>query len=580
MLLSVKIRDFALINELTLDFGRGLNVLTGETGAGKSIIIDAIALLLGERATAEAIRTGAEAAYVEGIFEVGDKGPARKALEEAGIDAEDGQVIVSREVTPSRSVARINGRAAPLRALGELGATLVDIHGQSEQLSLLRPSRQLEFLDDFAGLAPLRAQVGRLTGERRSLIKEIESLHTDSRELARELDLLRFQVDEIESAGLDPKEEVELARQHRRLAHSRRLQELARAVEAALAASESGRTAANLIATSIDRAREMTGLDPATGSMLEQLQAAADLVDELSNGMRGYAESVEADPERLQQVESRLEALANLKHKYGDTIAAVMEFGRRAAGRLAAIEHSEERLAEVRANLATVEAELAERCTQLSAGRRAGRERLGEAVRAGLRDLGMARARFSTELSMQTDEAGISLPGVEGKVRVDGSGVDAAAFLVSPNPGEEMKPVAAIASGGETSRIMLALKAALSEVDRTPTLIFDEVDQGIGGRSASVVGQKLGALARAHQVLCVTHLPQIAAYADVHFYIEKTPTAGRALTKVRRLEGEEILTELAQMTGTGPGARRAAAEMLQTAMTWKAQERGLKKVER
>ncbi len=571
MLANLHIRDFALIEAATLEFGPRFNVVTGETGAGKSIIIDAISLLLGARASPELIRKGAAAFYVEAIFTLDDSVTAPPVLAQLGIETDEAQAIISREQTRSRSVARIDGRAVPLRDLQRLGPALVDIHGQSEQLSLLRPARQLELLDEFSRLTELREQVGSLTRERRQMDRKIDSLATGERELAREADLLRFQIEEIDSAGLETGDESRLTAEHKRLANSRRLAELAGSVEAALSPSDTGGAAGDAIGGALDEMREIAQLDGSLTPRLEQLEAVSELLDEIAGGMRNYAEPMESDPERLQELESRLELLATLKHKYGNSIEEVIEFGQSAREQLDRIEHSGEERERLEARRLLVEQELSQGCAELSRRRRSSAAGLVEAMLDGLAEVGMKDVRFDVQFSTAPDSGGIRLPGGGERVRVDESGADRVSFLIAPNPGVPPKPVANIASGGETSRIMLALKAALGESDKTPTLIFDEVEQGVGGRNARIVGQKLALLSRNHQVLCVTHLPQIAAFADTHFNVEKTPGNDRTTVSVQRLGRKGALEELAQMAGSGPGAKRSASEMLRQAEDWKAE---------
>ena len=570
MLASLNIRDFALIENVTLEFGPGFNVVTGETGAGKSIIVDAIALLLGARATPDTIRHGAETAYIEGIFQFDGGQAAATVLERLGIEPADGETIITREQSKTRSVARIDGRAIPLRDLQALGPTLVDIHGQSEQLSLLRQARQLELLDEFAGLTASRQDVGALVAERRRVSREMESMTADERELTREADLLKFQVDEIQSAGLESIDEQELLGEHRRLANSRRLAELVRSIESAVTPSESGGSAADRVGSALDEISEMADLDESLAPRREQLQAVAELLDEFGGAMRSYGESLEDEPQRLAEIEYRIEAIATLKHKYGDTIQQVIEFGEAAEQRLNSITHSSELLEELEKRRSELEQSLLAKCKSLSERRQEGAATLTRIMAAGLREVGMKDSRFGIELSVRPDEDGVLVPGRDEPVRIDETGMDSVSFVISPNRGQPLRPVSSIASGGETSRIMLALKAALGEADKTPTLIFDEVEQGVGSRNARVIGEKLGSLARKHQVLCVTHLPQVAAFADTHFFVEKLSTNGQTIIGVRRLAKADALGEIAQMTGSGKTASKAAEEMLRQARKWKA----------
>ena len=440
---------------------------------------------------------------------------------------------------------------------------------KASNFRFLRATRQLELLDEFADLTELRDEVGRLVRERRQLDRDIESLKAGQRELAREADLLGFQVEEIDAAGLDANDEQLLGAEHRRLANSQRLAELARSVEASLSPSDIGRSAGDLIGASLDEMREMAQVDGSISPRLEQLQAVAESLEDIGSDMRSYAESVDSDPERLLELESRLEMLETLKRKYGHPIEEVIQFGRSARERLERIEHSSEDIENLAARRLEVESRLVVACAELSGRRRSSAAALTEAMLDGLQEVGMKDVRFEIRSSTAPDENGIRLHGSDDPVRVDESGADRVSFLISPNPGAPPMPVSTIASGGETSRIMLALKAALGDSDRTPTLIFDEVEQGVGGRSAKVIGEKLATLSRSHQVLCVTHLPQVAAFADAHFYVEKTPCKSRTTTAVHKLARKESLQELAQMAGSGPGAKRSATEMLTRAEEWK-----------
>ena len=399
MLANLHIRDFALIEEVTLEFGPRFNVVTGETGAGKSIIIDAISLLLGARASPELIRKGAGTFYIEGIFTLDDSPTAPPVCAQLGLETDEGQAIISREQTKSRSVARIDGKAVPLRDLQSLGPALVDIHGQSEQLSLLRPARQLELLDEFARLTELRERVGSLARERRKIERKIDSLRTGERELAREADLLRFQIEEIDSAGLDADDEFRLTAEHMRLTNSRRLAELAGSVEASLGPSDTGGSAGDVVGRSLDEMREMAQLDDSLTPRLEQLEAVSELLDEIAGEMRNYAESVDSDPERLQELESRLELLATLKHKYGNSIEEVIEFGESAREQLARIEHSGEERERLEARRLIVEQKLSQGCAELSKRRRSSAAALVKAMLDGLEEVGMKDVRFDVEFS-------------------------------------------------------------------------------------------------------------------------------------------------------------------------------------
>ncbi|MGH2352938.1 MAG: DNA repair protein RecN [Chloroflexota bacterium] len=560
MLQELTIRNFALLEEVRVAFGDGLNVLTGETGAGKSILIDALGAVLGGRVTTEAIRTGTDRAMVEAIFQLPPAGgsapvPVRLLLDELGLDSaldgdteDDGALILARELSRSgRSVARVNGRAVPVSMLAQLSASLVDIHGQHEHLSLLRADAQRDLLDRFGGLMAQREAVAAMVKDLRAVRAELRAMQQDEREVARRIDLLSFQVEEIQGAKLQPGEEEALARERTRLANAARLAELAAAVYERL--SGSATDAVSAIDQLGQAARDLVQVTRIDAEMAEQEQLLAEAVaqvEEVGRALRAYSEGIEFAPERLEAVNERLDLIHTLQRKYGATIEEVLAFGERAAAELDQIVNREARTAALEQRVAALEQEIAAAATALSSARAAAGDRLAAAVAEELRALSL-RGAFEVVLLRQPDPDGV--PVDSGRTRCDETGIDEVEFRFAPNVGEPSKPVARTASGGELSRILLALKAVLSAVDRTPTLIFDEVDAGVGGRNGQVLGEKLAGLAAEHQVLCVTHLPQIAAYGDAHFYIAKQERAGRTVTTVTPLDSDGQARELAQMLG-------------------------------
>ncbi len=592
MLSELHIRDFAIIDELHLSLPPGFIVLTGETGAGKSIIIDAVGLVLGGRADPTVVRAGAERALVEAVFRLDPAHQAalRPILEREGLEGDEPDLLIlSREVrAEGRSICRVNGRAVTLALLREVAEGLVDIHGQSEHLSLLRVREHVHLLDRFAGLESLRAQVADLAARVRAVRRERAGLEQDEQERARRIDLLQYQIAEIEAAALRPGEEEELAEERVRLANAEQLSLLlADALRALDEGSEEGRPATDQLGHAL---RALEGLVRIDGTLAPRLQEAEELfyrLQDLADGLREYRHRVEFNPRRLAEVEERLDLIRRLKRKYGATVAEVLEYARRAAAELETITHSEERIAELAAQEAQLLDELARAALDLSARRREAARRLAQGIEAELQDLRMPGARFAVDFRWTADPEGVLLTpegvaaaGIDAgdfplpaRVGFDATGIDRVEFLVSPNPGEPLKPLTKIASGGETSRLMLALKAVLSRVDETPTLIFDEIDQGIGGRVGAMVGQKLWRLTVAgensgiaHQVLCVTHLPQLAGFGDAHLRVEKIPLEGRTVTRVTVLEGPARVEELAQMLGaSGESAYRSAEEILEEA---------------
>ena len=577
MLTELTISDLAIIDELHLHLASGFNVLTGETGAGKSIIIDAVSLLLGGRAEAEIVRAGAERAQVEGIFDVG---PAVHValdplLTENGLESDEPDTLtLAREVRKGgRGVCRVNGRAVSLSLLRDIGQYLVDIHGQSEHLSLLRVREHINLLDRYADVWDQRTALSQVVAQVREVQRELDALIKDEREMARRADLLQFQIEEIGSAKLRPGEDVTLEKERTRLANAEQLAALADEAYQALYEG-SGETPAALDALA-QATKALTGLakiDPSLAEHLQTAESAAAQLDDLARTVRTYRERIEFSPKKLDQVEDRLDAIRRLKRKYGATIEEVLAFAQNAAAQLDGITHASERIEELKNQAEKLERQIGAMGQELSQARKAAAQKLAAGIEVELNDLKMAGARFGVDIQWTPDENGAFAK--EGRFAFDSTGLDKVEFLVAPNVGEGLKPLAKIASGGETSRLMLALKAVLARADQTPTLIFDEIDQGIGGRVGAVVGRKLWELTadrgpqtairgQAHQVICITHLPQLAGYGDAHFRVEKSAVEGRTLTHVQELNDKSRVQELAQMLGaSGEGAVKSAKEIL------------------
>jgi DNA repair protein RecN (Recombination protein N) len=576
MLAELNISNFAIIDSLYLRLGGGFNALTGETGAGKSIIIDALGAILGSKTGPEFVRHGAQSARVEGLFDLNDipeapRAALREMLVEGGLsDTEDGSddtLIVTREINASgRTTARINGRMVNLPTLQQIGEMLVDVHGQSEHVSLLRSSTHIDLLDEYAGLAEERRTLASLVARLRATQKELKELQRDERELARRVDLLTYQVEEIEKAAPQPGEDEELSNERSRLSNSERLSTLCDSIYALLIESGEGddfsprsRTAP-VAGTSVRDAlgdasamlADLAHLDPSMEQHEATMAAIYDSVEEMGRVIRNYRESVEHDPARLEEIEERISLLHELKRKYGPTMEDVITFGEEAAKELDTITHSGERIAALQEEAERLAQEIGELSAVVSAERASAGESLARAVEGAMKDLLMGSTQFKAEITQTSDPEGVPVPGREGRWAYSEKGTDRVEFLISPNPGEPLKPLAKIASGGETSRLMLALKSILSEADLTPTLVFDEVDVGVGGRSGGVVGEKLWGLTSSHQVLCITHLPQIAAFADSHYKITKQVVGDRTRTEVGELEGETREQEIAAMLGGTP----------------------------
>jgi DNA repair protein RecN (Recombination protein N) len=568
MLTELRIRDFAIIDELSLDFGPGFVVFTGETGAGKSILIDAVEVLLGGRAEATMIRSEAPVALVEGSFRLvpGGGDEARRLLEAEGL-LEDGEtLLLSREIRrEGRTVGRVNGRAVSVSLLRLLGESLVDVHGQSEHLSLLRVREHLRLLDRFAQVEDLSGEFGAGFSRLESVRRELKQLREAERDASRRSELLAFQVNEIEAASLRPGEEAELLEERVRLANAEQLASLAEKAVAALDEPVENRSSASdRLGEAAAAVAALAKIDGTLAGSEAEAQALLEQAGDLARRLRLYREGIESSPTRLDEVEERIGLIRSLQRKYGESIEAVLAKAAAAREELETITHAGERIAALEQEEARQLQGLGEAGARLSQRRRDAGKSLAKAIEAELGDLRMGGARFSVDLAWEDDPAGA--PVGDRRVSFGPEGLDRVEFLVAPNPGEGLKPLVKIASGGETSRMMLGLKGVLARADQTPTLIFDEIDQGIGGRVGAIVGRKLWGLARSHQVLCVTHLPQLAAFGDQHFKVEKQVVRGRTTTAVRAVEGEGRISELAQMLGAeSEASRRSAAELVEQA---------------
>lgn len=552
MLRELRIKNLAVVEHASVTFGPGLNVLTGETGAGKSILIDAILLVQGTRASSELIRTDADAAVVEATFEVDPGAEAATVAEEAGLGVEDGRLIIRRELARSgRHRAFVNDSPVTLGFLERLGARLVDVHGQHEHQRLLEPATQLDLLDRFAETEDRRARIGELHAKHAAARAEVERARAATRERAQREDLLRFQVSELAGARIRAGEEAELRAERTRLQHAERFAAGVAEVDALIA--EDRESALGRVARAARVIRELARLDPTFAGPAEALDTAAAQMEEALVATRRLRDAVVFEPGRLEAIDDRLDALGRLKRKYGDSEEAMLAFRAAAAAELERLAHHEELLAADERRLGELARELEESAVALSERRQAAAKRLASRVQKELRTLGMERAVFDVVVERQAAED------------VGPRGVDRVELRVSTNPGEQLRPMARVASGGELSRAMLALHAVLAAADGVPTMIFDEVDAGIGGGTADVVGQKLAAAARGRQVLCVTHLAPIAARAARHLRVAKTVRAGRTTVAVSELEADDRVTEIARMLG-GDGAtdvaRRHARELL------------------
>jgi DNA repair protein RecN (Recombination protein N) len=573
MLNELRIENFAIIDRLVLELKPGLIIFTGETGAGKSIIMDAVEMLLGGRAEATVIRSDSERATVEGIFKLegASKEAAGEILKREDLLDDPNYVTLAREVRrEGRNVARVNGRTVNVSLLKELGAHLVDIHGQTEHLSLLDVHAHLGLLDRYAGVDSALAAYRQTYAALQDLRRELNELRAAQRDADRRVEMFTFQAEEIEAARLKPGEDDELKKERDRLANAESLATLA---QEALTVLDEGTPESPAITDLIGQASQalasLARIDASQSEAPNRAEVLLENLSDLAHDIRSYLDNIEFNPKRLEQVEERLDLIHRLLRKYGGTLEAVIAHAAEARKQLDTITNAADRIAELEKKEIGQLKKLYEQGMTLSSKRKAAAEKLGKGIEAELDDLKMASAQFATDFQTRPDPNGIPLP--DGmNVAFDHTGFDKVEFLVAPNPGEGLKPLAKIASGGETSRLMLALKNVLARADQVPTLIFDEIDQGIGGRVGGVVGQKLWNLGHQHQVLCITHLPQLAVFGDQHFQVQKVINGGRTITQVAPVKGEERLLELAQMLGeVGEGTLRSAHEILQAAQTVK-----------
>jgi DNA repair protein RecN (Recombination protein N) len=559
MLSEIDVRNYALIERLSLRFGNGFNVLTGETGAGKSLVIDCVGLVIGGRASSESVRAGCDSAVVEAVFNISDVPDVEALLLEQGIDPEpDGTLIVTREVSrQGRSRCRLNGRIVTLTALSAIGERLVDIYGQHEYQSLARPSRHIGLLDAFGGarLEQVRDSVRQLYEEWRGCEEELAELRQHARERAQRADLLAFQVNEIESANLEPGEDVHLVAEQTVLANAESLYDaVVRAYSLIYESSYPDiASARDMLGEALEELDNASRIDGTLTSLAESLSALCDHTTEISRALREYRDSIEFDPERLAEVEERLSAISRLKRKYGDSLADVIDHGQLAREELESMTGAGRRVDELEGRSAALSEELGNCASKLSAMRCEIAAELEKEVSRELRDLSMPHAVFKVDVDRKKDGHEIVVDGTP--VVIGPDGFDNVEFLFSANPGEEPRPLARIASGGEMSRVMLAIKSVLAVADAMPTMVFDEVDAGIGGEAAIAVASKLANIGKVRQVLAVTHLPQIAAVADNHYAVSKLERSGRMEVTVEKLDIEERVTEVARMlAGEAPSS--------------------------
>ena len=532
MLQNLHVKNMALIDEVEIELQSGLNILTGETGAGKSIIIDSIGFALGEKADKNLVRNPDEASLVELTF-VEENKTILHALSEAQIEVEDGVIILSRKISNGRTIAKINGESVPASKLKEIASLLIDIHGQHEHQSLLHASKHLNFLDEFAKneIGTLKDELAKAYTSYRQIQKELEEGSLDQESRARELSLLEYELHEIESANLKTGEDEELETEYRKIGNSKKIIEALQEVSQLMGE----RGAADAVARSVRELMSVSTLDEDVGSLCDQISDIEQLISDFGRDLSGYIDALEYDEERVSFVEKRLDELNHLKAKYGTSIDAVIDSMQERQQRIDKLLNYAEYEQNLKAEYEKARQELEGLCQRLSDIRHAAGEQFKQQMIAALSDLNFLDVRFDLDFQ-----------------RLDhftGDGFESMEFLISTNPGAPLRKLKDIASGGELSRIMLAFKSILASQDEIDTLIFDEIDTGISGRTAQMVSEKMNVIAKNHQVICITHLPQIAAMADAHFFIEKNVIDNSTVTDIHLLDQEESIAELGRMLG-------------------------------
>ena len=568
MLSELRIKNLAIIDDLHMTFDRGFNVLTGETGAGKSIILDAVTLLLGGRADNDIVRSKSKVAYVEGIFYLDNRTTARLSplLSSEGLDGDAPDLLVlGREVRKGgRNLCRVNGRTVTLGMLKEVGTGLIDIHGQSGHLSLLDPAHHIELLDNYAGLESQHESIAALVSSYLQVKHELDRLLSEEVEQARHAEMLGFEIEELSAANLQPGEDEQLLEERTRLANAEHLATLSD--EAYRALYEEGMqgqsSAADLISEAAMALAKLAEIDADLKELHNMSEDLSVQAEELARGLRDYREDIEFSPQRLRETEERLQLINTLKRKYNCTTTAdLLARAQQSQSDLDAIQGRDEHIQGLQQQTETLLQQIGREGASLSSARVAASDQLAQAIEAELAELKMEGARFGVSIEQIDDPQGAYVG--DYRVAFDTTGIDKVEFLIAPNVGEPLKSMARIASGGETSRLMLALKSILSRADNTPTLIFDEIDQGIGGRIGAIVGSKLWGLSDSHQVMVVTHLPQLAGFGDAHFKVHKKLIEKRTVTRVQQLDEEGRIGELAEMLGSeAQSSQQSAREII------------------
>jgi len=557
MLIELYVENFALIETLRVDFTAGLNVITGETGAGKSLVIDAVGLLMGGRASQDYIRKGADKSLVQGVFNLSDTSEAVNRLKEAGLEPEDETIVLSREVLRNgKNVCRINFRTVPLSLFREISRSLINIHGQHEHITLLEENNQLHLLDCYGGesLLDLKAKVSASFHRMKKAENELQRLVEEIKDGEKKRDFIRYQLKEIQEAALLPTEDDELEKERKRLQNAEKLSRESRsAYEKLYGSSQPG--AVDFIGEALNILKGLSSMDEKIQETVDQLSEVYYLLEDITGTVHDYCEQVISDPSRLEIVENRLMQINKLKKKYGAAISDILSCQDQLEKELTELDHHEEKMETLKNLVSKEKSEFTRSSGELTNLRKKAAEKLSHAVTGELKQLHMPNARFLVDITRRPESP---------------SGTDSIQFLISANAGEDFKPVARTASGGEMSRIMLGIKVVFAQLDQISALIFDEIDSGLGGRAVYRVAEKLELISRCTQVICVTHSPVVASFADNHLHITKELAAGRTVTKIIKLNEEQILNELCRMLAGDNASETTlaqAAELLKTAKT-------------
>jgi len=567
MLLELRIKNFAIIETLTLEFNPGLIILTGETGAGKSIIMGALDMLLGQRVDMTTLRKGSEFASVEAVFKIPEsvRDPIIQLLEEEELLDDFENITLTRELRKDkRNTARVNGHRTNVGVLVQLGECLVDIHGQSEHLSLMRVNQHLDLLDRFADTTELLKQYQDVYFELKAVQAELNRLRKSDLEAEQRKELLAFQVDEIEKAGLEDGEEKILLERRTRLANAEKLADVSQNILILLDDAPGHQpTVMDLLGQIVSSVEDLSKTDPSLAGLNEKTGELSEGLFEVGKDLRAYLDSLEFDPDELENVQDRLELIRGLKRKFGETIPEIIAYRSQSQTELEEITGRSSRIVELEGEENKLLAQLIQRGKELSIGRKQGAQTLASELEIQLNDLKMAGSKFKVDFAIKEDPEGVLTK--EGhRIAYYSDGLEKVEFLIETNPGEGYKPLVKTASGGETARLMLAIKNVLAQADFISTLVFDEIDQGIGGRIGAVVGEKLYRLTEKHQVICITHLPQLAGFGQQHYQVSKDVEGGRSFIQVREISGQDRIKELATMLG-GPSEKNleSAQELLE-----------------